>query len=202
MPLKTSGFYPIHQNGFDNKNECQFRKARKDLVNVKRKESRAKVEGSGKNILISFENHKAFVSRVIRQSKSLRYGRNRTNESTHTCRSALPGSIVLIKKGQFLPLKSRGNGTVSFKNFNCICGSRTKERERRIWHKFTQRKHDLKVLRANDNSWHFYRRWKSLLSWNAFFSDFTMSLLALLFAFSFPLYSFQEDARLIADAPM
>jgi len=76
-------------------------------------------------------------------------------------------------------------------------GSHTKE-ERRIWRRLTQRKHDLKVLRANDNSWHFYRRWKSLLSWNAFFSDFTMSLLVFLFAFSLLLYSFQEDARLIA----
>lgn len=84
---------------------------------------------------------------------------------------------------------SRSNSIVSFKNFNCIW---TKEKGR-IGRRLTQCKHDLKVLRANDNSWHFYRRWKSLLSWNAFFSDFTMSLLVLLFAFSFPLYSFQEE---------
>jgi len=84
---------------------------------------------------------------------------------------------------------------VSFKNFNCIW---TKE-EGRIGRRLTQRKHDLKVLRANDNSWHFYRRWKSLLSWNAFFSDFTMSLLVLLLAFSFsPLFVSRRDARLIA----
>jgi len=62
--------------------------------------------------------------------------------------------------------------------------SRTKD-ERWIWRRLTQRKHDLKVLRANDNSWHFYRRWKSLLSWNAFFSDFTMSLLVLFFFYVF-----------------
>lgn len=36
-----------------------------------------------------------------------------------------------------------------------------------------------------DNSRHLYWRWKSLLSWDAFFSDFTMSLPAPLFAFPF-----------------